>query len=106
MTPTLDLTSPLGITISLIPEIVLSICAMLVLLVVSWRHKTAADSRLAGWLSVLSLIVTGAALAWLAAQHKRGKMIDPKVWAGLYFAGAVHAPKPRASRRGAARPRR
>ena len=69
MNPVLDLTSPLGITISLIPEIALSICAMLVLLVVSWRHKTAADSRLAGWLSVASLIVTGAALAWLAMQQ-------------------------------------
>ena len=52
---------------------------------------------------VVPLAETG---AWLAAQHKRGKMIDPKVWAGLYFAGAVHTPKPRAQRRGTARPRR
>ncbi|HVW02714.1 MAG TPA: NUDIX hydrolase [Planctomycetaceae bacterium] len=52
---------------------------------------------------VVPLAETG---AWLAAQHKRGKMIDPKVWAGLYFAGARHTPKPRASRRGPARPRR
>ncbi|MGH7499121.1 MAG: NADH-quinone oxidoreductase subunit N [Gemmatimonadales bacterium] len=61
----LDLTTPLGITIALLPEILLTVAALAVLLVVSWRHSTADDSRLAGWLSLLGIAVSGAGLAAL-----------------------------------------
>ncbi len=44
----IDLRSPLGLAIALLPEILLSVWALIVLLVVSWRHRTAEDSRLAG----------------------------------------------------------
>jgi hypothetical protein len=43
---------------------------------------------------------------WLAAQLKRGVMIDPKVWTGLYFAEAARSQEAAATRRGALRPRR
>ena len=59
----LDLGTPLGVTAALLPEILLSVAALLVLLVVSWRHQTVEDSRLAGWLSLLGVLVSGAALA-------------------------------------------
>ncbi|MBA3554816.1 MAG: hypothetical protein H0W29_08695, partial [Gemmatimonadales bacterium] len=55
----LDLSTPLGITIALLPEILLSFWALIVLLVVSWRHETAEDSRLAGWLSLVGVLISG-----------------------------------------------
>ena len=41
----LDLASPIGQTIALAPEVLLSIAALGVLLVVSWRHSGPRDSR-------------------------------------------------------------
>jgi NADH-quinone oxidoreductase subunit N len=61
----IDLGTPLGVTLALLPEVILSGWALIVLLVVSWRHETAQDSRLAGWLSLAGLLVAGAALAAL-----------------------------------------
>ena len=63
----LDLTDPWDMTIALLPEVVLSGWALVVLLVVSWRHRTAEDSRLAGWLSLAGVLLSLAALAalWL-----------------------------------------
>jgi NADH-quinone oxidoreductase subunit N len=61
----LDLSRPLDIVVGLLPEILLSGWALLVLLVASWRHETAEDSRLAGWLSFAGVVVTIAALATL-----------------------------------------
>lgn len=56
----LDLSTPAGLTRALLPEILLSAWALMVLLVVAWRHRTAADSRLAGWLSLAGLVATAA----------------------------------------------
>ena len=61
----LDLSTPWGLTLALAPEIVLSAWALVVLLVVSWRHRTEADSRLAGWLSFAGVLLSLAALAAL-----------------------------------------
>jgi NADH-quinone oxidoreductase subunit N len=61
----LDLTTPQGVTLGLLPEILLSGWALVVLLVASWRHGSAEDSRLAGWLSLAGIAVSGAGLAWL-----------------------------------------
>jgi hypothetical protein len=47
----LDLTNPFDIVVGLLPEVLLSCWALIVLLAVSWRHQSAEDSRLAGWLS-------------------------------------------------------
>ena len=61
----IDLTSPIGVSIALMPEILLCGWSLVVLLVVSWRHQTAEDSRLAGWLSFAGLLLAGAGLAAL-----------------------------------------
>lgn len=61
----IDPTTPVGITLALLPEVVLSIATLAVLLVVSWRHAGPRDSRLAGWLSLVSLLLAGVALHWL-----------------------------------------
>jgi NADH-quinone oxidoreductase subunit N len=61
----LDLSTPWGVALALLPEVVLSAWALVVLLVVAWRHRTAEDSRLAGWLSLVGVILSGAALAGL-----------------------------------------
>jgi NADH-quinone oxidoreductase subunit N len=61
----LDLSTPLGVTLGLLPEILLTGWALIVLLVASWRHETAADSRLAGWLSFVGVALGCAGLAWL-----------------------------------------
>ena len=57
--------SPMGVTLALLPEIVLSAWSLLVLLVIAWRHETDADARLAGWLSLAGLLAAGAAQLWL-----------------------------------------
>jgi NADH-quinone oxidoreductase subunit N len=67
----IDLTSPIGITMALVPEIILAGAALIVLLVVAWRHRTAADSRLAGWLSAAGIAASGAGLAWLWTGNAR-----------------------------------
>ncbi|HWA57426.1 MAG TPA: NADH-quinone oxidoreductase subunit N [Gemmatimonadales bacterium] len=80
MIPTLDLQSPVGTLLGLLPEVVLSLAVLLVLLVISWRHQGPADSRRAGWLALASLALTGAGLAWLWANAPE----DPGM--GLMFA--------------------
>ncbi len=61
----IDLSTPWGVTVALLPEILLSGWALVVLLVVSWRHRSAEDSRLAGWLSFAGVVVSAAGLAAL-----------------------------------------
>ena len=61
----LDLSTPGGITLGLLPEILLTGWSLVVLLVASWRHRTAEDSRLSGWLSFAGIVLSGAGLAWL-----------------------------------------
>ena len=69
MNPTsIDLSTPLGLTLGLLPEVVLSLAVLVVVLIVAWRHGGAADSRLAGWASLVALGVTAAALAWIAGR--------------------------------------
>ena len=70
----IDLASPVGVAIALLPEILLTGWALIVLLVVSWRHRTAQDSRLAGWLSLVGLLFSGAALAalWVGGASPDG----------------------------------
>jgi NADH-quinone oxidoreductase subunit N len=70
----LDVRVPLDATVALLPEIILCIGAMAVLLVNAWRHRTAADSRLAGWIALASLIPSALAVAvlWLGGASAAG----------------------------------
>jgi NADH-quinone oxidoreductase subunit N len=67
----IDLSTPWGVTVALLPEVLLSGWALVVLLVVSWRHQTAEDSRLAGWLSFAGVVVSAAGLAALWVNDAR-----------------------------------
>ncbi len=59
------MTAPLGITLGLLPEVLLTAWALIVLLIASWKHHTAQDSRLAGWLSLVGVVLSAAGVAWL-----------------------------------------
>ena len=61
----IDLGSPTGVMLALMPELLLTGWALIVLLVVAWRHETAEDSRLAGWLSFAGVALGAAGLAAL-----------------------------------------
>jgi NADH-quinone oxidoreductase subunit N len=61
----LDLATPTGVLYGALPEILLTAWSLVVLLVVSWRHSTAEDSRLAGWLSFTGVVLSGAGVGWL-----------------------------------------
>jgi NADH-quinone oxidoreductase subunit N len=61
----LDMSTPQGVTIGLLPEVLLIGWSLIVLLVASWRHGSPQDSRLAGWLSFAGIALSAAGLAWL-----------------------------------------
>ena len=61
----IDTATPIGVTLALLPEVVLSLAALGVLLVNAWRHESPADSRLAGWLSLGGVGASLVALLWL-----------------------------------------
>ena len=51
--------------LSLLPELVLTAWALVLLLFVAWHHKTVRDLRIAGWLTLLALVSTAVATWWL-----------------------------------------
>ena len=62
----IDLSSPGGATLALLPELVLSLWALVVLLYVAWRHRDGYDMRTAGALSLLGYLFAVIATGWLA----------------------------------------
>ena len=70
----LDLTTPLGATLALLPECVLTGWTLVVLLYIAWRHQTERHSRTAGWLSLVGVVLAGQALAvlWLLDARAAG----------------------------------
>jgi NADH-quinone oxidoreductase subunit N len=60
-----DLSNSGDLLYALLPEVVLSVWALVLLLVVAWRHRTVRDLRLAGWLTIAALATTAAAAWWL-----------------------------------------
>ncbi len=85
----LDLRSPLGVTLALLPEIVLTVAALVALLLNAWRHGSEADSRLAGWTCFAGVIASGAALVilWAGGAEPAGTAhmvaLDPFRFASL-----------------------
>jgi NADH-quinone oxidoreductase subunit N len=73
----LDLKTPLGVSLALLPEIALTIGAMVVLLVNAWKHGTARDSRLSGYLALASLVPSAIALGYLWLGGARAAGPDP-----------------------------
>src|ERR1041385_7813554 len=62
---TLDLSQSRDLLLALLPELLLTGAGMALLLVIAWRHRTAADLRLAGWVTLAGLAAAGAAAWWL-----------------------------------------
>ncbi len=71
---TLDLSRYADLMTALLPELVLTGWAMVLLLVVAWRHRTARDLRIAGWIAFVGLVSTAGAAWWLwwTAAHAEG----------------------------------
>ncbi len=67
----IDLSTAGGATLALLPELLLTAWALVVLLVASWRHRTAADTRLVGVLSIVGYLLAVLATAWLAWRGAR-----------------------------------
>ena len=51
----LDLTTPGGVTLALVPELMLAAWILVLMLVAAWRHQEAADQRRIGVLAALTL---------------------------------------------------
>ncbi len=61
----LDLATSRDLLRALLPELVLTLVGLALLLVIAWRHRTAADLRVAGWVTLAGLAAAGAAAWWL-----------------------------------------
>ncbi len=66
MTIPMDLSTPGGLLLALLPESVLTVAILAVVLTVSWNHEGPSASRRAGWLSLGSLLLAAIAVYWLA----------------------------------------
>jgi NADH:ubiquinone oxidoreductase subunit 2 (subunit N) len=55
--------------LSILPELVMTGWALMLLLFVAWRHKTTRDLRIAGWLTLAALASTAIAIWWLWWNH-------------------------------------
>lgn len=62
---TVDMASPAGMALALLPELLLTGAAVVALLATAWRHQTAADSRFVGQVSLAGVVLAGAGLAVL-----------------------------------------
>ena len=65
----LDLSSYRDLMLALLPEVVLTGWALVLLLFVAWRHKTIRDLRIAGWLTLAALASTAVVTWWLWWNH-------------------------------------
>src|SRR3989449_665717 len=61
----LDLANTRDLLRALLPELTLTLVGMVLLLVIAWRHRTAADLRVAGWVTLAGFAAAGAAAWWL-----------------------------------------
>jgi NADH-quinone oxidoreductase subunit N len=61
----IDLSTPAGVTVALLPEIILTVWAMGLLLFIGWRHDDPDAQRRVGWWTLAGLAAALAAVAWL-----------------------------------------
>lgn len=64
----IDLSTPGGAVLGLLPELALTAWALVMLLLIAWRHTTAADTRLVGQLSLVGYVLAAAATGWLGLR--------------------------------------
>ncbi len=68
MTRVIDLSGTGGMSLALLPEIVLAVWTLIAMLIVSWRHSREEDQRLAGYVALAGFVSSLLALWWLWAQ--------------------------------------
>jgi NADH-quinone oxidoreductase subunit N len=61
----LDLANSRDLLRALLPELLLTLAGLALLLVIAWRHRTVADLRVAGWITLAGLAAAGTAAWWL-----------------------------------------
>ncbi len=66
-----NLTTPAGLFWAMLPEVVLTGWALVLMLVAGWRHSGEEDQRLAGHLALAALVSALFALWWLWAKDAR-----------------------------------
>jgi NADH-quinone oxidoreductase subunit N len=75
----LDLSTTHDLMKALLPELVLTGWSLVLLVVVAWRHRTAGDLRLAGWITLAGLGSSAVAVWWLWWNAARSEGITPMV---------------------------
>lgn len=61
----INLASPIGVSLALLPELLLCLAALVALLLAAWRNRTAAEVRLSGYVSLAGVLAAAGGLAWL-----------------------------------------
>ncbi len=61
----LDLATGRDLALALLPELILTAWAMLMLLFAAWRHRDAHAQRQVGWMSLAGIVLAAAATGWL-----------------------------------------
>ena len=75
----LDLSLSRDMLTALLPELLLTAWALVLLCVVAWRHRTAADLRLAGWVTLAGLASAAVATWWLWWNSARPEGLSPMI---------------------------
>lgn len=99
MNPTIDLTRPGGIALALLPELVLTGCALIATVAVAWRHRGLNDQRLIGYLTLAGLLSTLVVVLWFWMRGVRPSSLpvmmalDPFRYAtsAIFLLGAIGA---------------
>jgi NADH-quinone oxidoreductase subunit N len=96
---TIDLSSPGGLVVALLPELVLTGWALVILLAAAWRHRDEADQQLAGQLALLGLVSTLLVVFWLWGRGAHSESIATMIaldgyryaTASVFLLGAILA---------------
>ena len=96
---TVALGTSTGFLLSILPEIVLTLWALVLLLAVGWRHRDDADQRLIGQLAVLGLLSSLMVVLWMWVREVRPDGLAPMValdafryaTSALFLLGAIIA---------------
>jgi len=94
---TIDLSNPGGLFVALLPELVLTGWALVILLAAAWRHRDEADQQLAGHLALLGLVSTLLVVFWLWARGAHSESIPTMIaldsfryaTASIFLLGAI-----------------
>jgi len=67
----INLTHPLGVSLALLPELLLCLAGLIALLVAAWRNRSAGEVRLSGYVALAGVVAAAVALSWLWMGHAR-----------------------------------